>query len=79
MAAVETLRINATESLTIGDNGEGWQVVTLVNGAAEYLVGLGRSRGAAIESAQANLQQVLNIVDVAIVQGSAHKNGRVNG
>lgn len=68
----EEIRLNSGECLRISDNGEGWLSATYHQSGAEHkgmVVGIGRNRREALESAQATLQNALNIVDVAIERG----------
>jgi hypothetical protein len=68
----EEIKLNGGESLRLSDNGEGWLSATYHQAGAEHkglVVGIGRNRREALESAQATLQNALNIVDIAIERG----------
>jgi hypothetical protein len=64
----ERLDITPGAALDILDRGEEMVEVWLAQGTSA-LVGLGRSRALALESARTTLQQALNVVDVAIERG----------
>lgn len=67
----EEITLNSGESLRITDNGEGWLQAKYhqLGDQPGVVVGIGRTREEALESARATLQNALNVVDVAIVRG----------
>jgi hypothetical protein len=68
----EILRLNDSESLVLDDVSEGWTRVSFVQaGARGPVVGIGRTREAALESTRLTLQHALDVVDVAIIKGPA--------
>jgi hypothetical protein len=68
---IEEIRLTAGETLRIVDDGEGWKAVAYHQvgiGGSGLMVGLGRTREEALESARTTLQNALNVVDLAIVR-----------
>jgi hypothetical protein len=70
---VEEIALNGGESLRITDVGEGWQQVAfrqVGDQGTGIVIGLGRTREEALESARTTLQNALNVVDLAMVRRS---------
>lgn len=64
----ETFPITPGSAIKVVDCGDGAIEVWLEQSTAT-LIGLGRTRRVALESARTSLQQALNVVDVAIEKG----------